>query len=66
MNQEEEQMKDDLMNTIELVRAMKMEDCPILIKLIQNEKFEALLCSVDKCLDDLFPGDMSFMRAMVT
>ena len=59
VNQEEEQMKDELMNTIELVRAMKMEDRPSLIKLVQNKKFKTLRHSVDKCLDDLFPGDMS-------
>ena len=56
---EEEQMKDELMNTIEYVRTMKMEDRPCLIKLVQNKKFKTLRHSVDRCLHELFPGDLA-------
>ena len=56
---EEEAMKDELMNVIEEVRAMKFQDRPSLIKLTENKKFKELLQSVNSTLYDTILGEVS-------
>ena len=60
-----EQMKDEIMNTIEEVRSMKMEDRPRLIKLVENKNFKTPLHSVNGVVDELFPGELTITELNV-
>ena len=58
-NAEEDLLKDELMNTIELVRSMSMDERPRLIKLFENKKFKSVLHDVNQALHELTPDDLS-------